>query len=58
LVAGVQALPAAELERVVTFANNPRPLGGFLAFLDWHESYHVGQLELLRQLAGKVDKII
>jgi uncharacterized damage-inducible protein DinB len=23
----------------------------------WHETYHVGQLELLRQLAGKNDKI-
>lgn len=27
-------------------------------FLAWHEAYHVGQLELLRQLAGKDDKVI
>ena len=27
-------------------------------FLAWHEGYHVGQLELLRQLAGKDDKVI
>ena len=27
-------------------------------FLHWHETYHVGQLELLRQLAGKNDKVI
>ena len=27
-------------------------------FLAWHETYHVGQLELLRQLAGTNDKII
>ncbi len=27
-------------------------------FLAWHESYHVGQLELLRQLAGIDDKVI
>jgi uncharacterized damage-inducible protein DinB len=27
-------------------------------FLAWHEAYHVGQLELLRQLTGKDDKII
>jgi uncharacterized damage-inducible protein DinB len=27
-------------------------------FLSWHEAYHVGQLELLRQLAGKDDKVI
>jgi len=29
-----------------------------IAFSNWHETYHVGQLELLRQLAGKDDKII
>jgi hypothetical protein len=29
-----------------------------LAFLVWHETYHVGQLEILRQLAGKDDAII
>ncbi len=30
----------------------------WLAFLIWHEGYHVGQLEILRQLTGKNDKII
>lgn len=29
-----------------------------LLFLAWHEGYHVGQTEYLRQLAGKDDKII
>ena len=29
-----------------------------IAFSNWHETYHVGQLELLRQLAGKNDKVI
>ncbi len=27
-------------------------------FLVWHETYHLGQLEILRQLAGKDDAII
>lgn len=27
-------------------------------FLSWHETYHVGQLEFLRQLAGTDDKVI
>ena len=27
-------------------------------FLSWHETYHVGQLEYLRQLAGTDDKVI
>jgi hypothetical protein len=29
-----------------------------LEFIAWHEGYHSGQLELLRQLAGKDDKVI
>lgn len=35
-----------------------RTIGGRLAFLSWHESYHTGQTEYLRQLAGTDDKII
>jgi hypothetical protein len=30
----------------------------FLNFLLWHEIYHVGQTEILRQLAGTNDKVI
>jgi uncharacterized damage-inducible protein DinB len=33
-------------------------IGERLTFANWHETYHVGQLELLRQLAGKNDKVI
>lgn len=29
-----------------------------MLFLAWHEGYHAGQLEYLRQLAGKDDKVI
>ncbi len=29
-----------------------------LEFLAWHETYHVGQTEILRQVAGKNDKVI
>jgi hypothetical protein len=29
-----------------------------LAFLQFHYTYHVGQLELLRQMAGKADKLV
>jgi uncharacterized damage-inducible protein DinB len=32
--------------------------GEWVAFLLWHETYHIGQLEYLRQLAGKNDKVI
>ncbi len=30
----------------------------WLQFLLWHETYHLGNLEILRQLAGKNDKVI
>ena len=33
-------------------------LAQLLFFLYWHESYHVGQTEILRQLAGKDDAVI
>ena len=32
--------------------------GEFLNFLLWHETYHTGQTEILRQLAGTNDKVI
>lgn len=35
-----------------------RTVGQALFFLYFHESYHVGQTELYRQLAGKTDKLI
>lgn len=35
-----------------------RPVGAQLGFFSWHETYHVGQTELLRQVAGKNDKVI
>jgi hypothetical protein len=36
----------------------PTSTGEFLHSLLWHETYHVGQTEILRQLAGKNDKVI
>jgi uncharacterized damage-inducible protein DinB len=59
-------------EAVITALNNASPellgklhneewgmdVGGWVAFLTWHETYHVGQLEILRQLAGTDDAII
>jgi hypothetical protein len=40
------------------FGRNRGPLGGRILFLIWHETYHVGQLEFLRQLTGKNDQVI
>jgi len=49
--------PEALGKEVQTFMG-PRTLGFFLYFLCWHETYHLGQTELLRQLAGTDDKVI
>jgi hypothetical protein len=35
-----------------------RTLRGRLLFMAWHETYHLGQTELLRQLTGVNDKVI
>ena len=37
---------------------NERTVGQRVEFSQWHETYHVGQLEILRQLAGTDDSII
>ncbi len=29
-----------------------------ISFAQWHETYHLGQLELLRQLTGKDDQVL
>jgi hypothetical protein len=39
-------------------ADEEETAGQQIRFSHWHETYHVGQLELLRQLAGKNDKVI
>jgi uncharacterized damage-inducible protein DinB len=35
----------------------PSTLGQTLLGLYWHESYHIGQMELLRRVAGKKEKV-
>lgn len=47
-----------ELAALVQTGRGENVLSERLAFLHWHETYHVGQLELLRQLAGKNDAVI
>lgn len=54
----LKTIPPADLEKEVNLWGRPEPLGGMLAFFFWHEAYHTGQLNLLRQVAGKNDKTI
>lgn len=57
----VQALAQTSQEKLAALVQTGRgesALDERLAYLHWHETYHVGQLELLRQLAGKNDAVI
>lgn len=50
--------PAALAEPVAFFGNRSMPVAEWLMFFYFHDSYHTGQTEILRQAAGKNDKII
>ncbi len=48
-----------ELNRqVIVFGDRPMTVGEWLLFFFFHDSYHTGQTEILRQAVGKNDKII
>jgi uncharacterized damage-inducible protein DinB len=54
ILSGLREVSAEKLATV----NDDETVAERIAFLQWHETYHVGQLEPLRQLAGKNDKVI
>ena len=58
LTARLQKITAEELAREEQSFLGVTTLGQLIFFLFWHESYHAGQPEYLRQLAGKDDKVI
>ena len=58
LVGKLESLTQADLDREVEIWRGKLPLAQALSFFQWHEAYHTGQLELLRQLAGKNDHVI
>jgi hypothetical protein len=58
LVEAIKALTADDLEREVKLGESTAPLGRRIEFFGWHDTYHVGQTEYLRQLAGTDDKVI
>jgi hypothetical protein len=54
----LDSLTPEELETPTQTWRGTVTKGEALYFMLWHEAYHTGQLELLRQLAGKNDKVI
>jgi uncharacterized damage-inducible protein DinB len=56
--AGLKRISPEELARETRDHRGPVTVGQRLFFLYFHETYHVGQTELLRQLAGTNDHVI
>lgn len=50
--------PAALERSLALFGNRSDTVAGWLFFFYFHDCYHTGQAEILRQAAGKNDKII
>ena len=48
----------ADLEAVLKGDDRGRTIGQRVRFLYFHDTYHTGQTELLRALAGRTDKVI
>ena len=48
----------ADFDAEVPGFGQPARRGSMLFFMEFHHAYHIGQLELLRNLAGHIEKII
>jgi len=57
ILAGLEKVTPGDMDKKVDEAKE-QTVRERIEFLQWHETYHVGQLEILRQLAGKDDSII
>lgn len=58
LVEKIKPLSPEELVKEVKLGQSAATLGERIEFFGWHDTYHVGQTEYLRQLAGTNDKVI
>ena len=58
ITANLDLISPEDLGVYVQFRGSERTLRQALDGLHWHETYHTGQLELLRQLAGKDDALL
>lgn len=59
IAAGIARLAPEEFSReLALFGNRKMAVAGWLLFFHFHDTYHTGQTEILRQAAGKDDKVI
>jgi len=54
----LESLDENAFSREIQIGERKMTLGWRIFFLHFHFTYHIGQLEYLRQLAGKLDKVI
>ena len=54
----VAPMTAADFDEEIPGFGLPARRGWMLFFMEFHHAYHIGQLELLRNLAGHTEKII
>ncbi len=55
---GLKSITDERLAEIGTAGSRNDQVGALIAYIHWHETYHTGQFELLRQFAGKNDKVI
>jgi uncharacterized damage-inducible protein DinB len=55
---GFHKIDLADLERGSGSGEPEMSVIRYIEFLCWHETYHTGQLELLRHLSGRHEKLI
>jgi uncharacterized damage-inducible protein DinB len=58
IVSGLRNITTERLAEIEEVGSLKEEVGALISFMHWHETYHTGQFELLRQLAGKNDKVI
>ena len=58
IVVGMKRIPEDEYSVEIKIGDRTTTLGQRLFGLYFHETYHTGQTELLRQLAGTDDKVV
>lgn len=58
IAAALERMDAESLAREIVAGERKTTVAKVVFFLYFHETYHVGQTELLRQLAGRNDKVI
>lgn len=56
IVSGLRSITSERLAEIDQVGTRKEEVGALISFIHWHETYHTGQFELLRQLAGKNDK--